>query len=139
MGQELATAAGRFQESSHASADIGQLREDVYAAVVPIWTMAAYWAAEYRDGDEISEMPQEITQLKIWQRYFAASWELLTEALSQLPVFLATSPEVLHQGAKRVAAAVAASLEHIGFRHYDSPTLTEFFYIDRNDFPSARE
>jgi hypothetical protein len=139
MGQELATAAARFQESSHAPADIGRLREDVYTAVIPVWTMAAYWTAEYRDGNEISEMPQEITQLKIWQRYIGASWELLTEALSQLPVLVDTSPEVLHQGAKRVAAAVAGSLEHIGFRHYDSPTLVEFFYIDRYDFPSARE
>jgi hypothetical protein len=63
----------------------------------------------------------------------------MTEALSQLPTALATSPEALNQAATRVAVAVTESLQHIGFRHFDSPTLTEFFYIQRYDFPSTRE
>jgi hypothetical protein len=64
----------------------------------------------------------------------------MAEALSQLPVAVATPPETLHQAAKGVAKAVAKSLEQIGFRHYDNPfTMLETFQVDRQDFPSTRE
>ena len=65
----------------------------------------------------------------VWQRYVGPTWQSVTEALSRLPVALDASPEALHEGAKRVGAAVAASLENIGFRHFDSFILTEFFAI----------
>jgi hypothetical protein len=142
MGQGLAAAVGRFGQSSRAAIDIKRLKDDVYAACTPLWTWVAYWAAEYREGSEISEISEvsdEIARLKVWQRYVGPTWQMMAGALSQLPVALAASPDALHQAARRVAVAVGASLEYIGFRHQDSVTLNELIHIARQDFPSARE
>jgi hypothetical protein len=142
MGRELAAAVGRFGQSSRADVDVRRLKDDVYAACTPLWTWVAYWAAEYREAGEageIGEVPAEIARLKAWQRYVGPTWQTMARALSQLPVSLAASPDVLHQAARRVAVAVGASLEHIGFRHQESVTLNELFRIARQDFPSARE
>jgi hypothetical protein len=139
MGQELAAAVDRFEQSTREPIDIKRLKDDVYAACIPLWTWVAYWAAEYREGDEIGEVPGEIARLKVWQRYVGPTWQTLARALSQLPVALAASPDALHQAARRVAVAVEESLEYIGFRHHDSVTLNELFSIARQDFPSARE
>ena len=111
----------------------------MYAAGIPLWTWVAYWAAQYRQGGEISEVPGEIARLKVWQRYVGPTWQTMATALSRLPVTLAASPDALQQGARRVAVAVKASLEYIGFRHQDSAALNELFHIERHDFPSARE
>lgn len=138
MGQGLAEAVGRFQQSRREPIDIKRLKDDVYAACIPLWTWVAYWAAEYREGGEIGEMPGQIARLKAWQRYVGPTWETMAGALSQLPVTLAASPDALHQGARRVAVAVRASLEYIGFRHQDSATFNELLRIARHDFPSAR-
>jgi len=139
MGRELAAAVGRFERSSRAPIDIKRLKDDVYAACTPLWTWVAYWAAEYREGDEVSEVPEEIARLKVWQRYVGPTWQALARALSHLPVTLAASPDALHQAARRVAVAVGESLEYVGFRHHDSANLNELFHIARQDFPSARE
>ncbi len=142
VGRELAAAVDRFQQSPRESIDIKRLKDEVYAACIPLWTGVAYWAAEYREGgeiSEISEVPGEIARLKVWQRYVGPTWQTMAGALSQLPVTLAASPDALHQAARRVAVAVGASLEYIGFRHQDSATLNELFHIARKDFPSARE
>jgi hypothetical protein len=101
-----------------------------------------YWAAEYLHGtdiSDISEVPEQIARLKAWQRYVGPTWQTIARALSQLPVALGASPEALHQAARRVAVAVGASLEYIGFRHSDAVTLNELFRIARQDFPFARE
>jgi len=139
MGQELEAAATRFRQSIKAPVNLEELREGVYAATHSFWTQVAYWAAEHREDDEISQLPADITQLKIWQRYVGPTWESMTDALSQLPTALATSPEALNRAATGVAVTVSESLQHVGFRHFNGPTLLEFFYIDRYDFPSARE
>lgn len=139
MGQELAAAVDRFERSNREPIDIKRLKDDVYAAGIPLWTWVAYWAAEYREGNEISEVPGEIARLKVWQRYVGPTWQTMARALSQLPVALAASPDALHQAARRVAVAVGESLEYIGFHHQDSVTLNELFRIARQDFPSARE
>jgi hypothetical protein len=139
MGQELAAAVDRFEQSTREPIDIKRLKDDVYAACIALWTWVAYWAAAYREGNEISEVPEEIARLKVWQRYVGPTWQTMATALSQLPVALAASPDALHQAARRVAVAVGESLEHIGFRHQDSATLNELFHIARQDFPSARE
>jgi hypothetical protein len=142
MGQELAAAVGRFEQSRREPIDIKRLKDDVYAACTPLWTWVAFWAAEYREGSEISEIgevPEEIARLKVWQRYVGPTWQTMARALSQLPVTLAASPDALHQAARRVAVAVAASLEYVGFRHQDSANLNELFHVGRQDFPSARE
>ena len=139
MGQELAAAVDRFEQSTREPIDIKRLKDDVYAACIPLWTWVAYWAAEYREGNAISEVPGEIARLKLWQRYVGPTWQTMATALSQLPVALAASPDALHQAARRVAVAVGESLEYIGFRHQDSATLNELFHIARQDFPSARE
>jgi hypothetical protein len=142
MGQELAAAVDRFKQSTREPIDIKRLKDDVYAACIPLWTWVAYWAAEYRQGgeiSEISEVPGEIARLKVWQRYVGPTWQTMATALSQLPVALAASPDALHQAARRVAVAVGKSLEYIGFRHHDSAALNELFHIARQDFPSARE
>jgi hypothetical protein len=121
MGQEIEAAATRFRQSIKAPVNLEELREAVYAAAHLFWTQVAYWAAEHREGEEISQLPKEITQLKIWQRYVGPTWQSMTEALSQLPTALATSPEALNQAATRVAVAVTESLQHIGFRHFAVP------------------
>ncbi len=139
MGQELAAVVGRFEQSRREPIDIKRLKDDVYAACTPLWTWVAFWAAEYREGSEISEVPEEIARLKVWQRYVGPTWQTMARALSQLPVTLATSPDALHQAARRVAVAVGASLEYVGFRHQDSANLNELFHVARQDFPSARE
>ena len=139
MGQELAAAVDRFEQSTREPIDIKRLKDDVYAACIPLWTWVAYWAAGYREGNEISEVPEEIARLRVWQRYVGPTWQTMATALSQLPVTLAASPDALHQAARRVAVAVGESLEYIGFRHQDSVTLNELFHIARQDFPSARE
>ncbi len=139
VGQELAAAVDRFERSAREPVDIKRLKDDVYAACIPLWTWVAYWAAEYRQGGEISEVPGEIARLKVWQRYVGPTWQTMATALSRLPVTLAASPDALHQGARRVAVAVGKSLEYIGFRHQDSAALNELFHIERHDFPSARE
>jgi hypothetical protein len=139
MGQELAAAVAHFEQSNREPTDIKRLKDDVYAACIPLWTWVAYWAAEFREGNEISEVPGEIARLKVWQRYVGPTWQTMARALSQLPVALAASPDALHQAARRVAVAVGESLEYIGFRHHDSVTLNELFRIARQDFPSARE
>ena len=142
MGQELAAAVARFEQSSLAPVDIKRLKDDVYAACTPLWTWVAYWAAEYREGSEISEIgevPEQIARLKVWQRYVGPTWQTMATALSQLPVALAASPDALQQAARRVAVAVGESLAYIGFRHQDSAALNELFHIARQDFPSARE
>ena len=138
MGQELAAAVGRFEQSRREPIDIKRLKDDVYAACTPLWTWVAFWAAEYRGGSEISEMPGEIARLELWQRYVGPTWQTMARALSQLPVTLAAAPDALHQAARRVAVAVGASLEHVGFRHQDSANLKELFHVARQDFPSAR-
>ena len=51
---------------------------------------------------------------------------------------LNTSSHSLHQAVQEVAAAVSESLKHIGFRNIDEPQ-GQAIYIDRHDFPSARE
>ena len=142
MGQEVAAAVGRFEQSSLAPVDIKRLKDDVYAACTPLWTWVAYWTAEYREGSEISEIgevPEQIARLKVWQRYVGPTWQTMARALGQLPVALAASPDALHQAARRVAVAVGTSLEYIGFRHSDTAALNELFHIARHDFPSARE
>jgi|SRR5271166_511207 len=139
MGQELAAAVGRFEQSRREPIDIKRLKDDVYAACTPLWTWVAFWAAEYREGSEISGVPEEIARLKVWQRYVGPTWQTMARALSQLPVTLAASPDALHQAARRVAVAVGASLEYVGFRHQDSANLNELFHVARQDFPSARE
>ena len=142
MGQELAAAVGRFEQSRREPIDIKRLKDDVYAACTPLWTWVAFWAAEYREGSEISEIgevPEEIARLKVWQRYVGPTWQTMARALSQLPVTLAATPDALHQAARRVAVAVGASLEYVGFRHQDSANLNELFHVGRQDFPSARE
>ncbi len=142
MGQELAAAVDRFERSRRESIDVKRLKDDVYAACIPLWTWIAYWAAEYRETSEISEiseMPAEISRLKVWQRYVGPTWQTMATALSQLPVTLAASPDALHQAARRVAVAIGKSLEYIGFRHHDSAALNELLHISRHDFPSARE
>jgi hypothetical protein len=139
MGQELAAAVDRFERSTREPIDIKRLKDDVYAACIPLWTWIACWAAAYREGNEISEVPDEIARLKVWQRYVGPTWQTMATALSQLPVALAASPDALHQAARRVAVAVGESLEYIGFRHQDSATLNELFHIARQDFPSVRE
>jgi hypothetical protein len=142
MGQELAAAVGRFEQSRREPIDIKRLKDDVYAACTPLWTWVAFWAAEYREGSEISEISEvrgEIARLKVWQRYVGPTWQTMARALSQLPVTLAASPDALHQAARRVAVAVGASLEYVGFRHQDSANLNELFHVARQDFPSARE
>jgi hypothetical protein len=139
MGQELAAAVDRFKQSTREPVDIKRLKDDVYAACIPLWTWVAYWAAEYRRGGEISEVPGEIARLKVWQRYVGPTWQTMATALSQLPVTLAASPDALHQAARRVAVAVGKSLEYIGFRHHDSAALNELFHIARQDFPATRE
>jgi hypothetical protein len=139
MGQELAAAVGRFEQSRREPIDIKRLKDDVYAACTPLWTWVAFWAAEYREGSEISEVPGEIARLKVWQRYVGPTWQTMARALTQLPVTLAASPDALHQAARRVAVAVGASLEYVGFRHQDSANLNELFHVARQDFPSARE
>ena len=83
--------------------------------------------------------PEDIVRLEVWQRYVGRTWQSMAEALSQIPVTLCASSETLHQAARRLAAAVAKSLDYIGFRHYDSPTMVDFFCVDRHDFPSARQ
>jgi hypothetical protein len=142
MGQELAAAVGRFEQSRREPIDIKRLKDDVYAACTPLWTWVAFWAAEYREGSEISEIsevPGEIARLKVWQRYVGPTWQTMARALTRLPVTLAASPDALHQAARRVAVAVGASLEYVGFRHQDSANLNELFHVARQDFPSARE
>jgi hypothetical protein len=136
MGQELADASARFEQS----ADRAQLRTDVYNACGPVWTWIALWAAEHRDADEVGQVPDDIEQLKISQRYIGPAWQTTADALRRLPVAVHTPPETLHQAAKGVAKAVAKSLEHIGFRHTDNPyNWQETFTVLRQDFPSARE
>ena len=139
VGQELAAAVRRFEQSTREAVDVRRLKDEVYAACIPLWTWVAFWAAEYREGDQVNEMPAEITRLKVWQRYVGPTWQTLAEALSQLPVTVAASPDALHQAARRVAVAVGTSLGYIGFRHQDSAVLNELFHIARHDFPSARE
>jgi hypothetical protein len=142
MGQQLAAAVERFEQSNREPIDIKRLKDDVYAACDALWSWVAYWAAQYRQGGEnsvIGEVPEEIARLEVWQRYVGPTWQTMARALSQLPVALAASPDALHQAARRVAVAVAESLEYIGFRHSESATLNELFRIARHDFPSARE
>ena len=138
VGLELAAAVNRFERSTREAVDIRRLRDEVYAACVPLWTGVAYWAAEYRAGDQIGEVPAEISRLKVWQRYVGPTWQTMATALSQLPVTVAASPDALHHGARRLAVAVGKSLEYIGFRHQDSAALNELLHIARHDFPSAR-
>jgi hypothetical protein len=138
VGHELAAAVGRFEQSRHESNDVKRLKDEVYAACIPLWTWIALWAAEYRQGDQISEVPVEIARLKLWQRYVGPTWQTMTTALCQLPVTVAASPDALHQAARRVAVAVGRSLGYIGFRHQDSAVLHELFHIARHDFPSTR-
>lgn len=135
MGQLLATAVTHYQQSNRGPNDVGRLAIDVYRACIPFWTDVAYWTAEYREGDDIRELPEAVTQSAVWQRYVGPTWQPLAGALSQVPVAIASPPEALHESANRVATAVAESLQHIGFRDYVSPTLTELFDIDRYDFP----
>lgn len=137
MGEALTAADARYQQSARLPASVTQLRDDVYIACTVFWTMVAYWAAEYREGDTIGTVPAEISGLQIWQRYVGPTWQSLAQALGRLPVTADASREALHQAARRVAAAVSTSLNHIGFRYLDIPT--EAFYIDRHDFSSARE
>lgn len=139
VGQELAAVVDRFERSTRAAIDIKRLRDEVYAACIPLWTGVAYWAAEYRQGDQIGEVSAEIARLKAWQRYVGPTWQTMATALSQLPVNVAASPDALHHAARRVAVAVGKSLEYIGFRHQDSAALNELLHIARHDFPSARE
>jgi hypothetical protein len=134
LGQELAAAYSDFQGSN----DLRELRDQVYAACIHFWTSVAYWAAQFRQGDEIVDVPADIAQLQAWQRYVGGTWGDMMQALSLLPVTsLTTSPEVLQDAARGLAVAVEKSLNHIGFRHFDGPTSAEF-YVDRVDFPDAR-
>jgi hypothetical protein len=137
MGNDLAVANSRFQNSQTAPIDIQRFRDDVYSACAPFWTSVSYWAAYYRAGDDVTDVPQEIGELNIWDRYVGGTWRSMAQALSQLPVDLTTSPDVLQRAAKEVAIAVDDSLNYTGFRHFDTPTA-EHFYVDRQDFPSAR-
>jgi hypothetical protein len=140
MGKELADASARYEQSPKTPANRRQLHTEVYNACGPVWTWVALWAAEYRDVDGVGPVPDDIAELKIWQRYIGPAWQTMADALSQLPVEVDTSPDTLHQAAKGVAKAVAKSLEQIGFRHSDNPrTWQETFTVDRQDFPSARE
>jgi hypothetical protein len=138
MGQELAVADNRFQNSP-APINVERLRNDVYTTCTPYWISVAYWSAHCREGDDIGEVPQEIAEQNIWQRYVGGTWETMARALSQLPADLTTSPEVLHRAAMTVSVAVCESLNYIGFRHFGTATMAEHFYVDRHDFPSARD
>ena len=44
--------------------------------------------------------PTPITQLKIGQRYVGPAWQPITEAFSQLPVAIATTPEATPRGSR---------------------------------------
>lgn len=138
LGEALAAANMLYQQSNHTGADVARLRDDVYTACVAYWTQVAYWVAEYRRDGAIADVPEEITRLVVWQRYVGPTWQSLTDALARLPVALTTSTQTLHQAALGVAGAVSESLTHIGFRHIDGPS-GQAFYIDRTDFPSARQ
>jgi hypothetical protein len=137
LGEKLSEAYSRFTQS----ADRLQLRNDVYRACGTVWTWVGYWAAEYRDADNgVGPVPDDIAQLKLWQRYIGPTWQTLADALSRLPVAADAPPDTLHRAARQVANAVAKSLEQIGFRHFDNPfTWLETFQVVRHDFPSARE
>ncbi len=139
VGQELSAAVARFEQSAREAVDVRRLKDEVYAACTPLWTWVAFWAAEYREGDEIAEVPAEIARLKVWQRYVGPTWQTMATALSQLPVTVAASPDALHHAARRVAVTVGTSLGYIGFRHQDNAVLSELLHIARHDFPSARE
>jgi hypothetical protein len=133
LGTELTAADARYQAAQD---DVYQLMEDVYNACAASWTSMAYWAAQFRDGDQLGAMETGITSLELWKRYVGPTWDSFGEALSQLPVADLTTPAaVLQEAARGVATWVAESLQFIGFRHIQTPSH-EAFHINRFDFPS---
>lgn len=134
LGVNLTAADAAYQQSQNVS----QFTHDVLRACVPFWTALAFWTAKSRHGAQIGDADPALTTLPLWQRYVGPTWHTIGAALSTLPIDdLRTEPEVLHNSAVALTAALVESLNFIGFRFTDHPQGAMFF-IDRHDFPSAQ-
>lgn len=130
LGAQLAVVDAAFQRSR----DVHTLMEDTLVACQPFWVSMAYWAAQYRSPQSISPPPYEILQMPLWKRYVGDSWTALSDAFCRVPVAdLSTDPEVLHEAALVMAAALRSSLLVVGFRYVEDGAGSAF-YIDRYDF-----
>lgn len=132
LGAQLTAVDDAFQRSE----DVRALMEGTLVACQPFWVSLAYWAAEYRSPESIASLPNEILRMPLWERYVGGSWPALSDAFCRVPVAdLSTNPEVLHEAARFMAAALRSSLHVIGFRYVEDGAGPEF-YIDRHDFLS---
>jgi hypothetical protein len=137
LGAELTAANAIYQQAPDTPQAVFALATAVFAACGPFWVSLGYWAAQFRGDDgTLDGIPEEITELPLWQRYSGDVWAHLQRSLTTLPVEdLSTSANVLRSAAAAVAAALTVSLETIGFRCVDAGDNSAF-YITRWDFPT---
>ncbi|VBA43946.1 hypothetical protein LAUMK136_05352 [Mycobacterium attenuatum] len=136
LGDQLAAAVDTYRSGPNGPEADFDLARAVLTACGHFWTQVGYWAAQYRvDDASIADLPTEINDLRLWQRYAGDLWARLQASLRVLPVEdLATDPETLCTAMRHVASALRSSLETIGFRYEDTDT-GPIFRVTGSDFP----
>ncbi|MFE4463260.1 hypothetical protein ACFROC_38425 [Nocardia tengchongensis] len=133
----LGTQLTAVEASYQASRNVDALLTQVLKVCGHCWTALAYWAAQWRYAETLPDLPEEVAELALWQRYFGDTWAAFAQAFARVPIDLTTTPSELRTAALDLAKVLDTALETVGFEYDDGPNRA--FYIRRFDFPGEAD
>ncbi len=107
---------------------VSQLDPDYFQKVMMItltalhdlWKVLSYYAAELREGDVFSPVPEEVAELAYWQDEVAPWWDEYTALLAQIPMSIPVDVEATDEVVDKLAQLLQHWAKGIGVDHHDT-------------------